>query len=236
MALFVLVHGGYHGGWCWEKLVPELERLGHSTIAPDLPCDDPAAGYPEYVEAVLDAMGDSSGEDVVLVGHSLGCYTVPLVALQRRVGRLILLCAVPSLPGEPVPMGPESMLTDALVNARMHVDESGLMMMSPADCYHQFYAGLDTETALAALRRLRPQGSRPLAEPWPLGSWPEVPKTVVLAESDNIVRLEGGIGAARKLLDGGEPVLVPGGHSVFLTDPARLAGILDTEACRPAMA
>src|SRR5262245_614415 len=45
MSMFVLVHGAYHGGWCWSRLVPELERLGHRAIAPDLPCDDPAAGY-----------------------------------------------------------------------------------------------------------------------------------------------------------------------------------------------
>ena len=44
MTTFVLVHGGYHGGWCWELLIAELEARGHATIAPDLPCDDPDAG------------------------------------------------------------------------------------------------------------------------------------------------------------------------------------------------
>ena len=56
MTAFVLVHGGYHGGWCWQPLVDELARRGHSSIAPDLPCDDPDAGYAEYVATVLHAM------------------------------------------------------------------------------------------------------------------------------------------------------------------------------------
>jgi pimeloyl-ACP methyl ester carboxylesterase len=42
MATFVLVHGGFHGGWCWAPLVERLEALGHDTVAPDMPIDDPA--------------------------------------------------------------------------------------------------------------------------------------------------------------------------------------------------
>jgi alpha-beta hydrolase superfamily lysophospholipase len=34
---FVLIHGGFHGAWCWERTIPELERLGHEAIAIDLP-------------------------------------------------------------------------------------------------------------------------------------------------------------------------------------------------------
>ena len=34
---FILVHGGFHGAWCWERLVPELEACGHKALAIDLP-------------------------------------------------------------------------------------------------------------------------------------------------------------------------------------------------------
>ena len=37
MAVFVLIHGAWHGGWCWDELSARLERLGHRVIAPDLP-------------------------------------------------------------------------------------------------------------------------------------------------------------------------------------------------------
>jgi len=44
MATFGLVHGSWHGGWCWERLIPELEARGHRAVAVDLPAEDPAAG------------------------------------------------------------------------------------------------------------------------------------------------------------------------------------------------
>ena len=34
---FILVHGASHGSWCWQKLIPFLEELGHSALAVDLP-------------------------------------------------------------------------------------------------------------------------------------------------------------------------------------------------------
>ena len=43
MTTFALVHGAWHGAWCWDRLIPELENRGHSVIAMDLPSDDPAA-------------------------------------------------------------------------------------------------------------------------------------------------------------------------------------------------
>ena len=36
MSTFMLIHGAWHGAWCWYKVVPRLERLGHRVIAPDL--------------------------------------------------------------------------------------------------------------------------------------------------------------------------------------------------------
>lgn len=226
MTTFVLVHGGYHGGWCWELLVAELEARGHATIAPDLPCDDPDAGYAEYVATVLDAMGELSGPDVVLVGHSLGCYTVPLVAAVRPVGRLVLLCAVPALPGEPIPMDSTAVVTDDLINAPTYLDGRGLHMMSPNTFNHLFYEDCDAATAWAALVQLRPQATKPMTEPWPLTAWPDVAKTVVLTTDDRIVHLERGAAAARRLLGGAEPVILPGSHSVFLTQVGPLADLL----------
>jgi pimeloyl-ACP methyl ester carboxylesterase len=37
MSTFVLVHGAWHGAWCWYKVVPRLRQAGHEVIAPDLP-------------------------------------------------------------------------------------------------------------------------------------------------------------------------------------------------------
>jgi len=50
MATFGLVHGSWHGAWCWERLVPELEARGHRAVAVDLPAEDPAAGLTRHAE------------------------------------------------------------------------------------------------------------------------------------------------------------------------------------------
>jgi pimeloyl-ACP methyl ester carboxylesterase len=80
---FGLVHGAWHGAWCWDLLVPELERRGHGAVAPDLPIDDALAGLADYERTVVDALGDR--DDVVLVGHSMGTLVIPLVAAARPV-------------------------------------------------------------------------------------------------------------------------------------------------------
>jgi len=92
MALFSLVHRGQHGAWCFDLLIPELNRMGHQAIAVDLPIGDPAAGAQEYAQVVVDSLTDVHDE-VVLVGHSLGGWSSRWVALQRPVSRLVFLCA-----------------------------------------------------------------------------------------------------------------------------------------------
>jgi pimeloyl-ACP methyl ester carboxylesterase len=232
MATFVLVHGGYHGGWCFEPLVAALAAHGHGALAPDLPIDDADAGYEEYAAAVLDAMAavDDAAE-IVLVGHSLGCYVVPMVAARRPVHHVVLLCAVPATTNEPLPMDASSILTDDLLGVTYFVDAEGRTMQTPASFENLFYRDLPPEVVGRALRRLRPQGPRPLVDAWPLASWPDVARTVVLAADDNVVRLDAARPAARALT-GEEPVVVAGGHSVFLTDPVGLAAILIERATR----
>src|ERR1035441_2478767 len=94
MTTIALVHGAYHGAWCWDRLVPELHARGFETVAPDLPCDEAAAGLEEYAAVIEDAIGDR--QDVVVVGHSLGSLSIPLVASHRPVRRLVFLCSVPT--------------------------------------------------------------------------------------------------------------------------------------------
>lgn len=227
MSLFALVHGAYHGGWCWSRLVPELERLGHRAIAPDLPCDNPGAGYDEYLAAVLDAMDEArAGSDVVVVGHSLGGFTIPLVAQRRPIRRLVFLCTAPVIGGPRADELRARMVTPrfgAMVRFR---DETGRAVMSAADAWEGFYHDCDDATAAWALARLRPQGARPMLDPWPITEWPDAPRTVILARDDRAVRLDAAQEAGRVILDGGEPILIDGSHSPFLSRPAELARLL----------
>src|SRR5437588_7331172 len=93
MATFALVHGAWHGGWAWDLLAPELESRGHRVLAPDLPCEDPVAGAARYAEVVSDALGGE--RNAIVVGHSLGGVTIPLVPARM----LVFLAAYVPQPG-----------------------------------------------------------------------------------------------------------------------------------------
>ena len=99
MATFALIHGGGDVGWYWHLVERELRRRGHDVVAPDLPCDDDSAGLPEYVDSVVDAIGD--GHDLVVVGQSYGGFTAPLVADRLQVDALVLVAGMIPAPGEP---------------------------------------------------------------------------------------------------------------------------------------
>jgi pimeloyl-ACP methyl ester carboxylesterase len=227
MSSFVLVHGAYHGGWCWSRLVPELERLGHRAIAPDLPCDDPKAGYDEYVAAVVSAMDAAQMDgDVVIVGHSLGGFTVPLVAAQRPMRRVVFLCTAPLIGGPRADELRARMVTPRFGAMPRFRDDDGRSVMSAADAWEGFYGDCDDATAAWAIARLRPQGSRPMLDPWPITAWPDAERSVILTRHDGAVSLEAAFEAGRVILDGLDPIVIDGSHSPFFSRPAELAELL----------
>ena len=225
MSTFALVHGAWHGGWCWERLTPELERRGHRVVTVDLPCEDPDARFDDYAAVVVDALEGTDG-DVVVVGHSLGGFTAPLVAQQRAVRRVVFLCTAPVIGGGVADDLRERLVTErygAMVRFR---DENGRALMSPADAGHGFYHDCDNTTAAWAIARLRPQSALPLTEPWPLTAWPDVARSVILARDDRAVRFDAGMEAGRLILDGADPIVIDGSHSPFLSRPDELARLL----------
>lgn len=93
-----LVHGSYHGAWCWDLLRPELERLGHRVITMDLPISDPVLGAADYAQAIGAAL--DPGSEPMLVGHSMAGLITPLVAARRPVRKLVFLAAFLASPGK----------------------------------------------------------------------------------------------------------------------------------------
>ena len=95
MATFVLVHGAL----CWERLIPEVEALGHQAIAVDLPIDDPAAGLAEYAEVVARLVPDESAPDDERA--AIVCAEDRLVGIdwaRRRIPELVGVSPI-ELPG-----------------------------------------------------------------------------------------------------------------------------------------
>src|SRR5581483_11540597 len=98
MATYVLVHGSEHSSWYWHLVIPELAALGHEALAVDLPCDDDEAGLNEYADAVVEAAGGRRG--VVLVGHSLAGFSVPMACGRLEASLVVLVAAMVPRPGE----------------------------------------------------------------------------------------------------------------------------------------
>ncbi|MFI5041576.1 MAG: alpha/beta fold hydrolase [Acidimicrobiales bacterium] len=230
MTTIALVHGAHHGAWCWERLAPELGRLGLNTVIPDLPCDDPAAGIAEYATVVEAALG--TVDDVVIVGHSLGSLTIPVVASHRPVRRMVFLCSVPTGPGAAVAKSLAEMVTPEFLAAPRYHDVDGTEMLSNQAFRALFFHDCSEADAWWAIAHLRPQASRPLTSPSPLEAWPDVPQSVILAADDRAVRHGWALPAARARLRGQEPIIVPGSHSPFLSRPSNLAEVIAAEAAR----
>jgi len=221
MTTFALVHGAWHGAWCWERLAPLLRAGGHEVVAVDLPCADVGCGAAGYARVVVDALAERSvGDDAVVVGHSLGGITIPLVAAARPVRRLVYLCAAVARPGRPLTEAPAA----ALVGAGQRQLEDGTLVWTPERAVEIFYHDCPPEVATWAVARLRPQALTPLLEPSPLDRLPDVPATYVLCRDDRITPPDWSRRAAARL--GVAPVELPGGHSPFLSRPAALAGAL----------
>src|SRR5690348_3122505 len=98
MATFVLVHGAGDTGWYWHLVAAELRAHGHQAIAPDLPCDNPAASLDDYAAAVAEAAAGRTG--LVIVSQSYGSFTATLAASRLKARLLVLLAGLIPAPGE----------------------------------------------------------------------------------------------------------------------------------------
>jgi pimeloyl-ACP methyl ester carboxylesterase len=226
---FVLVHGAYHGAWCWDLLVPELERRGHRAVSIDLPVYDPSAGAAEYAAVVADAIGSGGGKPVV-VGHSMGGLVIPLVAALRPVRRLVFLAGM--LPSQGVSLADQRKAEpiDGLVpptTAEFTDLGDDVWALGPNTATELFFHDAPPDVAAWAAARLRPQAYRFMTEPSPLAAWPKVESDYIVCREDRALNPDWGRRAARERL-GIEAIEIDGGHSPFLTRPAELAAILDS--------
>lgn len=169
MSTFVLIHGGCHGAWCWYKVVPALEKLGHTVITPDLPSHGrdktPASAVTlqAYVDAVCHIL-DAQPEPVVLVGHSMGGGIITQTAEYRpdKIKTLVYLTAL--LPANDESMGTVLRRNTGSVVASNFVptaDNSASSVREEA-LKEAFYGDCSDEDLTLAKLSLTPQALAPL--------------------------------------------------------------------------
>ena len=220
VSTYALIHGAWQAGWLWDEVVPELEARGHRAVAPDLPSEDPNAGLSDYARVVTEAIGGE--DDVIVVGHSFGGITAPLVPARM----IVFVCGHVPQPGRSLE---ETAAEDNPSTANAHdgrtVDELERdywvdREMAIRDLYNE----CDRPTAEAAAERLRRQSLKPRKQRSPLQRWPDVPCHYILGTNERMIRPEWSRGAAARI--GATLHELDSDHTPMLSRPRDLAGLL----------
>ena len=224
MVTFVLIPGAGGQAWYWHRVVAELDRRGRLGLAVDLPAADDTAGLPEYVDAVLSAIGER--RELVLVAQSLAGFTAPIVCERVPVDLLVLVNAMIPAPGE---SGAEWWTNTGHEQARVaHAARTGRVLPAEFDPLEEFFHDVPQHVIHDAMARGEPeQSAAPMAEPWPLSAWPDVPTRVLTARDDRFFPADFQRRIARQRL-GITPDEIPGGHLVALSQPTALVDRLET--------
>jgi pimeloyl-ACP methyl ester carboxylesterase len=213
MAEVVLVHGAWHGAWCWDGVVAELDRRRIQAAAVELPL----AGLAADVAAARVAI-EAAGPGSVVVGHSYGGSVISLAAAGLPVARLIYLAALLTENRADT----YALISDKLRQARV-TDERGVSRVDPAAAAGIFYGDADPAAAATMVSRLRSMTPGTSTPPDIEPAWKSVPVTYVVCTNDQAIPPS----AQRQMAEQAETVLEwPTDHSPFITRPAAVAELI----------
>ncbi|MGW4824304.1 alpha/beta hydrolase [Streptomyces sp. NPDC004227] len=230
----VLVHGAFHGRWCWERVVPRLSALGVAAVAPELPY----TSWEDDVACVRAAIATAGGP-VLLVGHSLGGGLVCEVGADPAVTALGFVSALVVAPGETIrerltAAGVAEELRDGSnpeIGAAMRVGEDGRIALDPEAAAAIFFSDCTPKDAALAASRLRSispssLGGRPGQAPWR-----DKPANYLFCGEDQALADEVQEGYAAGLT--GRQDRLTASHSPFWSRPDALAGVIADWAAAP---
>jgi pimeloyl-ACP methyl ester carboxylesterase len=227
---FVLVHGAWHGAWCWAAVINQLELLGDRAFAVDLPghgmnrANRAEVTLESYVDSVVKFIEERDLRDVVIAGHSLGGITIPGVAVKipKRIKRVVWVTAI-------VPLDRKPMRAPTANDQRGSDNSVKIESMG-----EEFMTGLANDMAPAVkdwvLKALGPQPLGPLFGTTPMNSYfaTGIPSSYIVCEKD-ATPIDGGAGwhphFSSRLKN---PTLkfINCGHEVMFTAPVECASAL----------
>ncbi len=234
----LLVHGAWHGAWCWAALQCELERRGVPSYAIDLPghglSPRPLADVhtdAEEVAATLRLLAQRGDADVVLVGHSYGGAVITQAAASvTNVAHLLYVAAFALDEGESV-MGLLGALPPASIAlaAAMRIGDDGLATLDPDLAPGALYGDGSPELAAAALARVSAQAMASFTQPVTVSPRRTIDSTYVLCTRDEAVApAHQRVMAARCA----HTVELDSNHSPMITHTAELAEVIEALARR----
>jgi len=236
MSTFVLIHGAWHGAWCWERVVPLLRAAGHTVVAPDLPGHGADATpwwrvtLGAYARRCREAAREAGGR-AIAVGHSMGGIVISDAAAREPglFAGLIYLCAFVPEPGESLmALGRRDRDGRAPSAMRRGLTRSTI---DPERGPAVFYNTCPSDVAAAATRRLCAQPNLPLFQGASAPREPLPPRAYIECSEDRAISLahqrwmreRAGIAHVATLATD---------HSAFLCAPEALAATLGELAAK----
>ena len=230
----VLVHGAWHGGWCFAKTLEALTARGVSAVAPDLPGhgadSGPLGGLAADAQRVREVVAGIEGP-VVLLGHSYGGLVISEAASDpvtaARVQRLVYLCAIVTAPGQTffsVPADHSRSLLGPLIRA----GEDGVSTIDVSDlagAKAAFFGDCSDDDAAWALAKLSAQPLGNMSSAITGDPLATVAATYIRCTEDRTIPIEvqdaliASAGASALSL---ETITMTASHSPFLSMPDEL--------------
>ena len=218
----MLVHGAWHGSWCWDAVRDRLRADGIATAA----VDDPSVTTPgsdlaadgDNLRAALDAIDGP----VVLVGHSYGGAVISDAGTHPNVERLVYLTAFALDAGESVMQneltgGEEVKLGEAMVFG------DGIVSVEPDRVVEFFYHDCTPAVAGAAAAQLKPMSMAAMAGASRAAAWRTTPASYIVCTDDRAIPVPLQRSCAARV---GDVIEMPTSHSPFLSRPDDLAKVL----------
>jgi pimeloyl-ACP methyl ester carboxylesterase len=226
---FVLIHGAWHGGWCWDGVVKELQKEGHTAEAPTMPGHHPGDDrskviFDDYISSIGKVLKNQKSS-VVLVGHSSAGILLQAAAPRTpgNIRQLIFLNAF---------ILPDGKSQFDLVPPEAAEGMTAAAKASPDNCVpvieefvrNQLMGGESVEMQDTLLRRLVPQPIALFTTPIRTHDFNRlnIPKTVVFCKDDASLPPGAYLGMAQALGDY-QLIEVAGSHEALFTKPAVVA-------------
>lgn len=221
MRTIVLVHGAWHGPWCWSPVLARLDELGVPSVAVDLELADVHRDA-DLVAAAIDAVGGP----VVLVGHSYGGVVITEAGAHPMVERLVYVCGYAidtdeTIIGVTLDHEEQPALAGAMV-----LQPDGTSTLDPALAPAALYGACDAADVDRALLLLRPHGGDTFTQMPKAATWRDRPTTYVLCGADQAVVPSLQRWMADRIPDVSVVEWPDSDHSPFFSKPGDLADLL----------
>jgi pimeloyl-ACP methyl ester carboxylesterase len=229
---FVLIHGGGHGGWCYQRVTPLLREAGHDVYVPSLTglADrahllTPDTDLDTHITDVVNLLSYEDLSDVILVGHSYGGMVITGAADRAidGVGHLVYLDAATPANGESLATHSKP-FADAQRTRIFTVDGVELIMSPSVELAH-FLGVTDPDDVAWLVERLTPHPWKTVTQPLRLTNevaLRNIPQTHIVCTASLPIRDVERI----KQVSDGRLWDIDTGHNLMITEPRKTADLL----------